>query len=104
MTADWADEQAHDLRYAHPSCVADALRAARTRGIEEAAQFHERRAELHGRDAKWMGPDPQYLQGARIPGAAMSPMNGPAMSHDHEIAAAAAIRALVKADLPGGRP
>lgn len=62
--------------------------------LERAARLFDERAKVHARHALWMGPQRQRYEGARVAGIEMSPMNGPAISYDREMANAEAIRAL----------
>ena len=66
----------------------------RLEGIDEAAIIFDKRAEIHAANAVWMGPQRQRYEGARRDGVEMSPMNGPALSHDKALSDAAEIRAL----------
>ena len=74
--------------------VVKALAAASDAMKERAARYHIERAQVHARDATWIGPNRERYEGARVEGVEMSPMNGPAIAYDREMADAAAIRAL----------
>ena len=74
--------------------IARALAAASDAMKERAARYHIERAQVHARDATWIGPNRERYEGARVEGVEMSPMNGPAIAYDREMADAAAIRAL----------
>lgn len=77
------------------------MRAERDGAYERCARHFEGIAKIHAQQATWMGPERQRYEGPRIPGVEMSPMNGPAISYDREMAHAAACRALRAQD--GGR-
>ena len=74
--------------------IARALAAVSDEMKERAARYHIERAQVHARDATWIGPNRERYEGARVEGVEMSPMNGPAIAYDREMADAAAIRAL----------
>jgi hypothetical protein len=82
------------------TCIATALAAAEARGREQAAQWHDKKAEVHARGALWIGRNRERWEGVPPEGVEAAPMNGPAVAYQHEIGCAAAIRAIGKEGTP----